>query len=826
MGPDHPSTAKSVNNLAVLYRETGSYVEAEPLFLRALAVNESVLGPDNPSTAASINTLATLYKVEGLYAKAEPLYRQSLAIYEKALGPEHPDTASALNSLSDLYRSQGKYASAEALSRRALSIDEKVLGDHPDTASSLNNLAGLYEEEDQYAKAEPLYERALTILTRVLGVEHPHTASSMSDLGALYKEEGEFTKAEPLLEHSLAILEKSFGAQHAYTATAMVNLATLYQFEGKFAKSEQLFQRALNISERVLGPEHPLTAGALNNLAELYRTEHQFAKAKPLFQRAISIADKSLGPDHPDSTGVRDNLALLEWEVGDKNMARETLTIAWSERLQWLERSLRFGTGPARRNYVERLLEQLSRLIAIQERDLRLRELGLNAILISKNGVLEETAAAITALRQRVDPELRQKLDELDAIHGQRGALLSAGITSNLGELKGRIEDLNNQEDRLTAELTERSMEFRELIATPTIAGLRAKLGSSVLIEMVQYNEFDGPKQGEKQWASRRYGAYVLTANGEILWQDFGPAAAIDVLVKRYRYAMSVPGNQAVAKSTARQLDALVFAPVRAALPEVNDYYVSPDGLLRLFPFASLVDASGVPVIENYRIQTLSTGRDLLRSAPAHSAQPAWVGGLSQFGPRGQGIFFPPIPQAKEEAREVAEIIRPKPQELDDSQMTKQFLTRQLNGPQILHLATHGYYSGTMGGIALKDANLGTQNILNQEEVAGLHLQGTQLVVLSACETGLGEASFADGVIGLQRSLTLAGARAELLTSWPLNDSTTKYLMVAFYHNLFDRKLTKAESLRQAQLDMIHQGLDPYYWAPFVLYGDGGVLGE
>jgi len=158
--------------------------------------------------------------------------------------------------------------------------------------------------------------------------------------------------------------------------------------------------------------------------------------------------------------------------------------------------------------------------------------------------------------------------------------------------------------------------------------------------------------------------------------------------------------------------------------------------------------------------------------------------------------------------------------------MTKQFLIQQINGPRILHLTTHGYYSGTTGGLALKDANLGTENILNQEEAAGLHLQGTQLVVLSACETGLGEVSFADGVIGLQRSLTLAGARSELLTLWPVNDSMTKDLMVAFYHNLFDKKMTKAESLRQTQLEMIRRGIDSYYWAPFVLYGDGGPLRE
>jgi len=150
---------------------------------------------------------------------------------------------------------------------------------------------------------------------------------------------------------------------------------------------------------------------------------------------------------------------------------------------------------------------------------------------------------------------------------------------------------------------------------------------------------------------------------------------------------------------------------------------------------------------------------------------------------------------------------------------------QEMNGPRILHLATHGFYSAQTGGLALKDANLGPGNILYQQEVAGLHLQGTQLVVLSACESALGEVSFAGGVIGLQRSLTLAGARSEILRLWPVNDAKTRDLMVSFYRNMFEKKMTKSEALRQAQLEMAHKRVDPYYWAAFVLYGDGVAAG-
>ena len=215
----------------------------------------------------------------------------------------------------------------------------------------------------------------------------------------------------------------------------------------------------------------------------------------------------------------------------------------------------------------------------------------------------------------------------------------------------------------------------------------------------------------------------------------------------------------------------------------------------------------------------------MVRGAPLASAQPPWVGGLGEFGKTDGRPTFPPLPGALVEAKAVAGVI-PKPQMLSPDQMTKSFLLENVNGPRILHLATHGYYLAAHGGLALKDANLSEANVLTDSDVAKLKLFGTQLVVLSACSTGQGEASFADGITGLQRSLTLAGARSQILTLWPVDDAKTKELMVLFYRNLFERGMTKAEALRQAQLALEKNGVDEYYWAPFVLYGDGGPLGK
>ncbi len=249
----------------------GDYATAEPLYQRALKIYEKALGPDHPSTAISLNNLAQLHVDMGDYAIASPLLQRALQINEKALGPDHPGTATNLNNLANLYVNMGDYARAEPLDQRALKIYEKALGpEHPDTASALVSLALLYDYMGDYAKAEPLYERALEINEKALGPDHPITAISLNNLAALYKNMGDYAKAEPLYQRALRIREKALGAEHPDTAVSLNSLALSYEDMGDYAKAEPLFQRALKINEKMLGPDHPHTAISLYNLAELY----------------------------------------------------------------------------------------------------------------------------------------------------------------------------------------------------------------------------------------------------------------------------------------------------------------------------------------------------------------------------------------------------------------------------------------------------------------------------------------------------------------------------------------------------------------------------
>jgi tetratricopeptide (TPR) repeat protein len=331
LGAEHPNTAAALNNLASLYEAQGRYGEAVPLLVRALRINEQALGAEHPTTAAALNNLASVYDSQGRYDEAEPLYQRALRINETALGAEHPDTAAALNNLASVYDSQGRYGEAEPLYLRALRISEQVLGaEHPTTATALNNLAGLYEAQGRYGEAEPLYLRALRIREQVLGAEHPTTATALNNLAYLYKAQGRYGEAEPLYQRALRINETALGAEHPNTAAALNNLASVYDSQGRYGEAEPLYQRALRIYETALGAEHLSTATSLNNLAALYRSQGRYGEAEPLLVRALRINETALGAQHPDTQGVRRGLEFTQHLAKQLNQAQAAVQQALS----------------------------------------------------------------------------------------------------------------------------------------------------------------------------------------------------------------------------------------------------------------------------------------------------------------------------------------------------------------------------------------------------------------------------------------------------------------------------------------------------------------
>jgi len=887
-GPEHPEVATSLNNLGSVYQAKGDYAQAEPLLRRALAIWEKALGPEHPAVATSLNNLAMLYKDKGDYAQAEPLLRRALAIREKALGPEHPDVASSLGNLALLYNAKGNYAQAERLFHRALAIREKALGpEHPDVANSLNNLALLYADKGDNTQAELLLRRALTIREKAFGPESPIVAVSFNNLAMLYNANGDYAQAERLLRRAVVILEKALGPEHPDVASSLGNLAGLCRDKGDYTQAERLLRRALAIQEGALGPEHPDVVTTLSHLAVVFEDKGDYAQAEPLLRRALAIAEKALGPEHPEVATSLSNLAVLHLASGELAEAlqrRDQATVVEDRNAALV---LMTGSDEQKNAYMAKLRGETDSNISLHVQfapDVqKAKRLALTTILHRKGRVLDAMADSFAALRRRTAPAAQTEFDRLKSLNTEYSALVWRGPGQTpIPEYRAALERLDQQRRALENELTLGNTAIKAEVRPITIEQVQAAIpAGAALVELFRYEPFNPKARNntDEKWGKARYVAYVLRRDGEITWADLGEAVPIEAAVAAF-----LPTLQRAAadpKPSARALDALVMQPIRRLLGDTRSVFLSPDGVLNLVPFAALRDEDGHYLVERYAFTYLTSGRDLLRFATRlQSHQRPAIFAAPDFGPEAE--YEPTATRAANNTNQRSADMKTRyygslagaadegqalSKQLPDAQLrtgadATESAVKALLGPRILHIATHGFFLpdqpelrpsiGEMSfgsseqrggahraiyvenpllrsGLVFAGANQGKSGTddgtLTALEAAQINLDGTQLVVLSACETGVGDARNGDGVYGLRRALVIAGAETQVMSLWRVNDETTRTQMAAYYDRLLHGG-GRSEAMRQVQLAMLADPAHepPYYWASFIVSGSPDTL--
>ncbi|MBK6874141.1 MAG: tetratricopeptide repeat protein [Kineosporiaceae bacterium] len=325
--PTHPDTSADVTQVATtvgiwLYR-VGAYTAMVTINEQTLATRERVLGPEHPATLNSRNNLAGGYWAVGRHQDAITLNEQTLATRERVLGPEHPATLNSRNNLANGYREVGRHQDAITLHEQTLTTRERVLGpEHPDTLHSRNNLALDYRAVGRHQDAITLHEQTLTTRERVLGPEHPDTLTSRNNLANGYQAVGRHQDAITLHEQTLATRERVLGPEHPATLNSRNNLANGYQAVGRHQDAITLHEQTLTTRERVLGPEHPDTLHSRNNLANGYQAVGRHQDAITLHEQTLTTRERVLGPEHPDTLTSRSNLADGYREVGRAKDAR------------------------------------------------------------------------------------------------------------------------------------------------------------------------------------------------------------------------------------------------------------------------------------------------------------------------------------------------------------------------------------------------------------------------------------------------------------------------------------------------------------------------
>jgi tetratricopeptide (TPR) repeat protein len=312
LGKEHPTTLKSVGNLAVTLQFQGKYEESEDVSRRAFEGCEKVLGKEHPNTLGCMDNLAVALQSHGKYEQAEDMSQRALRGYEKVLGKEHPDTIGSVANLAAMLGLLGKYDQAEDMNQRAVEGYEKALGkEHPDTLMSMDNLAIVLRFQGKYDQAENMHQRALRGYEKVLGKEHPITLGSITNLAIVLRFQGKYNQAEDMNQRAVDGYEKVLGREHPDTLMSMDNLGVVLRFQGKYDQAENMHQRALRGYEKVLGKEHPITLGIITNLGVVLRFQRKYDQAENMLQRALEGYEKVLGNEHPDTLMSMDNLAVV-----------------------------------------------------------------------------------------------------------------------------------------------------------------------------------------------------------------------------------------------------------------------------------------------------------------------------------------------------------------------------------------------------------------------------------------------------------------------------------------------------------------------------------
>ena len=471
-------------------------------------------------------------------------------------------------------------------------------------------------------------------------------------------------------------------------------------------------------------------------------------------------------------------------------------------------------------------------------------------------------------LRRTLDPAGQQLFDQLSAARAELARLAFQGPRNGAREAHETAMTTAAAEiERLERLLSQKGSAAAGETRTIGVADVQRLLPADAqLVEFVRYRPFD-PRATKiaERFGLARFAAFVLRKEGEPRWFELGAADEVDKRVAALRASLRSASRTDV-KTLARAVDDLVMRPLRQGEADPRHIIVSPDASLNLIPFGALVDEKDRYLIERYEITYVTSGRDLLRLQHSQRAQrpplviadPAFDLAGASSGPSASGSRstealakgFAPLPGTAAEAKALAKLLPGA--EVDTGAKASEAVVKAARGPSVLHIASHGFFfdqapAGATGvesrgltaqsqtpsqtspllrsGLALAGANVrkgggGEDGLLTAIEAASLDLSGTKLVVLSACETGVGEVRSGEGVQGLRRAFVMAGAESIAMSLWPVSDEATKDLMVGYYEHLLKGQ-GRGASLREVQMRMLRdpRRSHPFYWASFLVAG-------
>jgi tetratricopeptide (TPR) repeat protein len=922
LGENHPHPALSYNNLAADLDDQARLAEAEPLYRKALAIQLTTVGENHPSTAVFYSNLGLNLQEQGRYSEAEALHRKALAIKLTTVGENHPSTALGYNNLGSTLAAQERYGEAEPLLRKALAIRLTKFGEnHPHTAQSYDNLAANLDVQGRHGEAEPLFRKALAIRLTKLGENHPHTALGYIRFAFNLQAQARLAEAEPLYRKALAVRLKTLGEKHTLTALSYHNLAGNLDAQGKLDEAVRNWIAATAIYERsrrvqsATGLERALTAStsplAALALALARQGKHRDAWAHWETDLARGLLDdlsaRQLRPLTPeqrrreaDLVGrlqrLDEQIARLagktkrtqadDQKLDELGNQQSILRGHWVEFQNQLDTQYRVYTGkPASLDEIQQALPADAALVGWLDLTPRgetypsqrpshwacvVRRQGEPAWVripgTGPNGAwtkdddqrIEQLRIALASTqptwRDRAAAVARQRLEPLGP--HLRGATHLIVLPSRA--LAGiPVEVLVAAQDNPVSRLVVSYAPSGSMLAR--LSAPRSQAESPPRLLALGDPAFpEAQAQPAKPPAPPDYGLAIVAVvpNGPA---DLFGIRAGDVLLEYNGRSLKTAQDLAVVPVG----DKAVRVPVK----------LWRDGEVRSLEIA--VGPLGIqPERERPAAQVV-----LAQRAAIEVLKP--VRGEALIRLRGTGHEVRAIADLFPQDRTVSLL----GQDATESALQQLARSGSLKTYRYIHLATHGQANPDVAmssalflaaeterwraASADPEVLLETDGQITAEQIVRTWELDADLVVLSACQSGLGRYAGGEGYLGFAQALFVKGARSLVLSLWKVDDTATALLMQRFYQNLLGRRagllgpLPKAEALAEAKqwlrglrreevtalaanlsasearakgatkrktVDPApsvpagaaddHPYAHPYYWAAFVLVGD------
>ena len=815
LGEKHPDTLSSLNDLANSYSDLGDYSKACELQNVVYNARKEILGENHPDTLSALDSIASSYSDLGDYSKACELQSIVYNSRKEILGENHPDTLSALHDLASSYSDLGDYSKACELQSIVYNSRKEILGEnHPDTLSALHNLANSYSDLGYHSKALEIRSAVYNAYKKNLGENHPDTLSALNNLANSYSDLGDYSKACELQNVVYNARKEILGESHPDTLSTLHNLANSYSDLGYHSKALEIRSAVYNAYKKNLGENHPDTLSALHNLANSYSYLGDYSKACELQNVVYNARKEILGENHPDTLSALNNLAIFYSDLGDYNKACELQNVVYNARKEILGEN-----HPDTLSTLHNLANSYSDL-GYHSKALEIRSAVYNAYKKNLGENHPDTLSALHNLANSYSSlgDYNKALEIENKVYNARKEILGEKHPDTLLALSNLLvsqilqDETDNEsiKNHMTAyfesinNLKTTAFNIKEVSSRrnflKSFNGVYKLLKASVfernIKDLVDYlfinknlsfeidvNRFHNETMGER--LSLEEVSHMISNKLVIDFYELDNSKYGLILIKQGKYSYYMVEYPDIVNGSF--IDAEDIKSFIGSLENYGHIYICPDGKLYNLSFERVLNCLNISYLSSVQTLFKKNTDDDHTDQLVSFVYPDFSGAQSEDNDRGdtKGVLY----GSYLEGMFIHDIYGERSTIYSSYQANHDnFLNTKR--PRVLHVSTHGDYLDNenmepmdrgilcLSGYNAEDNNYG---YISAKEIQYMDLKGTELVVLSACNTGLGENISGEGIYGIRRAFELAGCQTLLLTVEEVDDYNSAIFMKSFY---------------------------------------------